>query len=242
MKKLIPVILLVLGLIVVIAVVIIKAGAGSRGSGEEANLRELTLAEKPFTSLTPKDDGHWLKMVINEVKVDGAKTLDYELLYELSDGKVQGVPGTIPLSGAKIERDLLLGSESSGKFRYDDDVEKGTLSLRFRDDKGKLIAKLSTQFHLQKDPMEVSTIDGKFKYKLDEKADKTFFVVMDTFGLPKTLDKVSAGPYGVFASSTDKFPGSHNLSGKVSIYDGSDFKTLDSEKSETIGVFVATSE
>ncbi len=222
----------------------------SRGSGDiddESNLREIPLAERPFTSLIPKDDGHWLKMLISEVKVADAKQLDYELLYKLPDGRTQGVPGTVTLNGEKIERDLLLGSESSGKFRYDEGVENGTLTLRFRNDKGKLIGKLSTDFHLQQDTTDLTSVNGQFKYKLDTKPKKVFFVTMGTLGLPKyisnDISSVTSGPYGIFASTEGKFSGevgmilgSLNL---VKQWDGTSWVDIDStNKSSNIGVFV----
>jgi len=69
--------------------------------------------------------------------VTGAASMDYELIYSTSDGGQQGVPGTVKLTGTDIDRPLLLGSESSGKYRYDAGVEQGTMTLKFRDASGK---------------------------------------------------------------------------------------------------------
>ena len=76
-------------------------------------------------------------------------------------GIQQGVPGTAKLDGGDIERKMLLGSESSGKFRYDEGVKGGTLTLRFRNSKGRLIGKLSTEFTL------TSPKKGVFEVTLD---------------------------------------------------------------------------
>jgi hypothetical protein len=135
-------------------------------------------------------------------KVQGAASIDYELLYKVTNGTTQGVPGNIPLKGeSSLERDLLLGSESSGKFRYDAGVETGTLTLRFRNDKGKLIGKVSTDFHLQNGTVTLTSVDNKFKYVLDKPASKVWFVTMQTFGpADKTNLVVEQAPYAIYSS------------------------------------------
>ena len=116
--------------------------------------------------------------------------MDYEVLYKANNGTAvttQGVPGTIPLNGATSEtRKLLLGSESNGKFRYDQGVETGTLTLRFRDGTGKLLGKVTTDFHLQTATAVLSSVDGSFKYTLTKIPTGVYFVTMQPFGTPDT--------------------------------------------------------
>src|SRR5687767_3651129 len=118
MKKFLPLILLALGAIVFIgALVVVKGNKKTTSTPTDTDdeiVAELPFAERPFTSLTPTSDGHWLYLNIGEIKVKNAATIDYELLYKTKTGTTQGVPGTIKLLGGKIEeRKLLLGSESS---------------------------------------------------------------------------------------------------------------------------------
>jgi hypothetical protein len=211
MKKYLPVIIFIIGIIFVVGIFfLIKNKKTVAEAPEEEVIPEIAFEKRPVVSLTPSKDGHWLKLTINKIEVP-AKSLDYELLYKLPDGRTQGVPGTVTISGKdQIDRDLLLGSESSGKFRYDEGVETGTLTIRFRSDKGKLLGRLSTDFHLQSATTDITSIDGKFKFTLDKKPKEGFFVVMETFGVPNVVSKtVSSGPYGLFTSLTD------SLSGKV---------------------------
>ena len=151
MKKYLPFILLGVGILVVVLVYffVIKGKSADIGEQvEDAVVAEIPQDKRPSAALIPSMDGHWLKMKIESIKLDAA-TMDYELLYKIGDGRTQGVPGTIKLAGqTSIERNLLLGSESSGKYRYDDGVEGGTLTLRFRDSKGKLLGRLSTDWKL----------------------------------------------------------------------------------------------
>lgn len=246
LKKYLPFILVAVGILLLgsFYFLFLRKG-GDEDSGEDTSaLIEVALPDRPYTSLTPKDDGHWLHLKIEKLKVP-ATSLDYELLYLLPSGEPQGVPGTIVLSGqTMIERDLLLGSESSGKFRYDEGVTNGTLTLRFRNDKGKLIAKFASDFHLQNSEKTLTSKDGKFKYTLDKNPTKTFFVTMPTIGVPGDLPSgtVSEGPHGVYSSSKAALPGVVNLSGNVQRWSGSAWQALSSGKSTDLGLFISTSE
>lgn len=240
MKKYLPLILLVIGFGVITAAFFIFRG---RNTGEEEDtsaLIEVPLESRPVATLTPSEDGYWLKLIIEKLEVDAA-TLDYELLYKLPDGRTQGVPGTIKLEGQKlIERDLLLGSESSGKFRYDEGVEKGTLTLRFRNKKGKLIAKFSTEFALLSNTKNLSSVDNKFSVKLD-KTPEAFFVVMMTFGVPgDPPGEVLAGPYGVLTSSIRAIAGTVDLGGgTIYRWTGTEWSA---SPTKATGIFILTSE
>lgn len=148
MKKYLPLILIGVGLLLLVGAFFFVKNSMNKGGEEEETVKEIPVEQRPLVSLTPSSDGHWLKLKIEKIKVAKAASMDYELLYSLADGRTQGVPGTIKLDGSDIVRDLLLGSESSGKFRYDEGVTGGTMTIRFRDVKGKLIGKLSTKFTL----------------------------------------------------------------------------------------------
>ncbi|OGM24904.1 hypothetical protein A2627_02965 [Candidatus Woesebacteria bacterium RIFCSPHIGHO2_01_FULL_39_28] len=196
MKKYLPVLLFFAGLVIVGGILFLTSRSKKQPVVQEEQpevAREIPQGEKPLTSLTPSSDGHWLKLKVDDIKVQGTESLDYEILYKVKDGRTQGVPGTIQLkSQNSLERDILLGSESSGKFKFDEGVNQGTLTLRFRNSDGKLVGKLSTDFHLQSNTKELTSVDGKFKYLLDKIPKGTFFVTMETF---------SKG-YAVFSSSS----------------------------------------
>jgi len=205
LKRFLPVILLGAGILVLVLVFIfIKGKKTTETTDDDGTLIEVAFPDRPFASLTPTVDGHYINLKIEKIKVPKAVSMDYELLYSLPDGRAQGVPGTADLKDIDVfERKLLLGSESNGKFRYDEGVEEGSLTIRFRDTKGKLLAKFSTKFHLQSDVSELASIDESFVYKFDKKPKGIYFITMETFGLPASsnVTSVSSGPYGVFSSS-----------------------------------------
>lgn len=202
-KKFLPLILLGVGILILVLVFIVIKNKKSVVVEDDSNtLAEIAFVDRPFASLTPTSDGHYINLKIDKIKLPKAVSLDYELLYSLPDGRTQGVPGTVDLKGeTTFERKLLLGSESSGKFRYDEGVEEGSLTVRLRDSKGKLLAKFSTKFHLQSNVAELTSIDQNFTYTFDKKPKGMYFVTMETFGLlDSSITSVASGPYGIFTS------------------------------------------
>lgn len=158
MKKNLPLILIGGGvLIIVLAIFVViksfKSGSTAGTETEEEVVLDLPESQWPILTLTPTTDvaipnslGHLLKLQVQKINVPGAKTMDYLLVYNTSSGGQQGVPGTIQLSGADINKDLLLGSESSGKFRFDVGVNKGSITITFRNSNGKSMGKLVSDF------------------------------------------------------------------------------------------------
>jgi hypothetical protein len=247
MKKALPIIILLVGIVVVVAVYLVfkVQGGKTKEKNEEQPSEDavpvIALENRPVVSLTPSSDGHWLKLEIKKILIDAA-TLDYELTYKVPDGRTQGVPGTVKLTTKDdISKDLLLGSESSGKFRYDEGVENGELIFRFRDTNGKLLAKFSTDFKLAAFAKEISSADGLFNITLEKTTPKSYLVIMNTIGYPgeEKLEN-STRLYGVFSSNKDNYIKSVEITDSLGItfWDGMSWKS----KYENIGngVFAAT--
>lgn len=215
-KKNLPYILLALGVVLFLGIVFFVKRANNAPNAtnqeESETVPEIPLDQTPTVGLVPKPDGHWLTLNINSIKVANAKSMDYELLWKANNNGIpstQGTSTTVQLNGqSSFTKDLLLGSESSGKFRYDVGVETGTLTLRFRDSNGKLLGKLAADFHLQSGVTELTSVDGKFKYTLNRTATGVFFVTMQTFGTPDPSSVVVASNgYAVFASDSASYTG-----------------------------------
>lgn len=238
MKKYLPIILFALGLVVLIAGFIFLKSRNTPLDEEEA-IPEIPFDQRPVVALIPSEDGHWLRLEIKKIVLDAA-SLDYELLYQLPDGRTQGVPGTVKLGTDTFERDLLLGSESSGKFRYDEGVETGTMTLRFRNEKGKLVGKLSTQFHLQQNTKLLTSVDGDFEYDLLDIPESGYFIVMSTFGINKTASyEINKGPVGVFKSVEIEVPGIVKMEGKIYDLKTGDWIEVEEGKADDVGIFVS---
>lgn len=203
MKRYLPIILFLIGLLFFGGVIAFVKSRNLAQSPEEETVAELPASQRPLTTLSPTkiaangNYGHWLTLNIKNINVPDAATVDYLLEYTIEDGRTQGVPGQVKLNGQDIQRDLLLGSESSGKFTYDKGVEKGKLTLKFRNSNGKLIGKLSTDFHLQSNTTQISSVDGSFKVTLPKIMKGVYFVTMQTFG--------GDTGYHIFASDGKKY-------------------------------------
>lgn len=248
MKKFLPVLALIF--VVIVGGVIFLLQKNNTPSPTQSPVEveetapELPFDQRPYVSLTPRSDGHWLKLTIAGVnKVPNAASVDYMLSYDVPDHPSQGVPGTVKLTGiTTIDRDLLLGSESSGKFRYDEGVSKGQITLKFRNSSKKLIGMLSTEFHLLSKTEVLNSIDNQFSYKLSKKPTKGYFVVLNTFGLIEGVKgELVSGPYGVFSSETLSNPGVVTLEGaSTQRYADGKWSTLKSGSSPDLGTFVST--
>lgn len=97
------------------------------------SLDELPLAEQPAIELTAISSCE-LKLAVSNLA--DFTVVEFELPYNTASG-VRGAIGTVSLkSGQKsMTRNILLGSESSGKRSCDKGVTGGTLNLTFRGEK-----------------------------------------------------------------------------------------------------------
>ena len=196
--------------IVVIAVLLIFVGAifllrgkrktetSSENQQNQQTTLETPLEDRPYVSLTPRADGKEFTLDITRIK--NTQTIEYELVYE-SQGLSRGVIGSVDLKNEdKVQRKLLLGSCSKDVCKYDEGVEKGTLTLRFRGSDGS--RKFTSDFRLQQGGKELSSMDEKFKL-IGKFSAGTFYLTMSTIGLPEKIEgKVIGGPYGVFTAGS----------------------------------------
>lgn len=247
MKKYLPFVFLGVAVIFVVGIIAYSKRSSTPVAYddvvEEETAPEIPFDQRPVASLTPKADGHWLSLKLTGInRLAAATTVEYEVLYEAGDGRQQGSSGKTQISGkTSYDSDILLGSESSGKFRYDAGVEKGTLTIKYRDAKGKLAGKLMTDFHFQTGTDILTSVDNKFTYKLDKVSKKGFFLTMNTFGVPQGLDGLANGPIGLFSSETVKLPGTVTMEGsKVWLWNEASWSPTASNKAPNIGIFAST--
>ena len=202
MKKILPIILIVVSVLGLLIFLIVRnKSKGKEITVEEpkTTLIETPLGERPFVALIPGSDGKRLNLQIGNIL--HAQTIEYELTY-LSRGLSRGVIGTInPKGESDFERELLLGSCSKNTCVYDEGVESGLLTLRFRD--GQEIRKFSSNFTLTLGGQKLASADGKFS--IEKKFNpKAYYLVMPTIGLPANITSGEAvsDSYGVFSSDT----------------------------------------
>ncbi|MCJ7828042.1 hypothetical protein MUP65_02780 [Patescibacteria group bacterium] len=157
---------------------------------------EVEVKDAPFISLIPSADAHWLTVGIERIR--DAETVEYELAYETADGVTQGAiggPYPVPEDG-KYEKRILLGTESSGHYRYHEGVVGGSLTVRLG---GGIGARRFTADFILTNEEPLSSSDGVFV--IETAKFDGWVVVMPTFGLPDEAE-VSGQPYGVFSAGS----------------------------------------
>ncbi len=202
-----------LTIILVVVAVLALLGGGFwylRGKGQggsatptptpEGKLIETPLEERPYVTLTPSQDGHWLTLEITRIR--HGDSVEYELVYDTASGVTQGSTNAVDLEGeTSYTKKILLGTESRGHYRYDEGVTEGTLTLRFRSDEG--VRKFIIEFHLQQGESELTSIDNDLSLS-GKLATSDFYLTMPTVGLPDEVEgKVIGGPYGFFTSGQE---------------------------------------
>ena len=208
----------------------------------EVNLIEL--AKRPYVTLTPRADGHEVSMTIDGLKLKETN-LEYEMEYQAGN-MLQGAGGRIDFNEEKppVSKNLLFGSCSKGKCKYDDDVFSGSLTLYFS---GKEDYGLKGDFTIsQMKAAEgiFSSRDVKASLDVGEKGldDDVFVVVLYTMGLPGDVKgEVLAGPYGFFTAQKQiikkaklTFKTSQEGDLKILGWDGSDWQEYETVSADGV--------
>lgn len=172
-------------------------------------LVEIPVTERPIVALTPREDGRMLFLKLTEVP-STIESIEYELIYSAKDASIEiekGLGDTIRDISSTIERKLLLGTESCTngcKYKYDEGVSGGTLSLKFINKNG-----------------QISTYESPFTLRstADFKKDKALKLSTDSFEVPLpakltgnnfyTLIKQYRGGYSVFSSGPSSLSGDY---------------------------------
>jgi len=247
MRRYLPLILFVVGAFIFLGAFILIRGRKSSFSppSDKSSLIDVPVSKRPFVSLVPRPDGHYVDMRIEKLMIPEAKTLDYEFFYYTKESSQPlGVQGSKKIEGVNsVEEEFLFGSVSSGTPRFDEGVERGVLTLRFRNGEGDLISSFETEFNLLTGTSLLASVDNTFKYQ-HFKESKDFFVVMNTIGYPgEDSYEIKEGPYGVFSSSDKVFPGKVDLGeGKIYFWNGKEWKLLENDNSENIGIFFTSNQ
>ena len=167
--------------------------------------KELVLSdsEKPIVSLIPRTDGHELKLKIDNIP-SNISQIEYELIYSASDNGLvmeKGVGDTVKISSKSVEKDLLLGTASCTngcKYKYDEGVNGGTLSLTFYTSDNQTTT-FETQFSL-KTSADIKKDGGlslpveNFSIKATTSTKSDYFVAIKNF----------PSYYSVFSNGTGK--------------------------------------
>lgn len=169
-------------------------------------INQKPVKERPYATLNPTDDGHSIDLTIYDSA--GAHLVEYELEYQ-AGSMLQGAFGRIDFSteSLPVTKNLLFGSCSKGKCKYDEGVSGGSLTLRYEGtDSFAVKGEFSYQNMTERQGVFASR-DSKVSLDVGPKGlpANTYLVVANTLGLPGEVEgEIVAGPYGFFTPDAEK--------------------------------------
>ncbi|MFA5749659.1 MAG: hypothetical protein WC895_00345 [Candidatus Shapirobacteria bacterium] len=186
---------IVLIIITIVIVIINKNKTNTKKTSNnfvDNTQRELILTdnEKPIISLIPREDGHELKLKIDNIS-SIITQIEYELIYSAQDNGLEmekGVGDTVKITSKNIEKDLLLGTSSCTngcKYKYDEGITSGTLSLSFSTDDNQSVTYesqfiLKTSSDIKKDGGLSLTLEN-FEIKASTTTKNDYFILIKNF-------------------------------------------------------------
>jgi len=103
-----------LGVVAVVVLVLGTALVITRNRGPQTPIEEdapeLPLELRPFSTLVPTEDGHYLNLEVVDINVPGTSMVEFLLLYKTAEGSEQGTSGRAKLKDGKgkLKNQILL--------------------------------------------------------------------------------------------------------------------------------------
>ena len=178
---------------------------------------EESIGERPYVSLVPTADGHWVNLEIKNF-AKGVRSFEYDLIYfaDFEGSKIErgvttgGVP--VELSGSDFSKKILFGSASCTtgvcKYKYDENVTEGSLILNINLDKE--VDHYETTYRIQKGSEGkegLTTGDGAFSFVSSNLKTKNLYLTISSVGVPVMLPVElvpKSVPYAIFPTITEK--------------------------------------
>lgn len=172
-------------------------------------INQLALEKRPYIIIEPKsktkpqDLGHWITITID--KADDYQTVEYDVEYQTGN-LIQGFMHRIDFSkeSLPVSKEGFFGSESKGKYKYDEEVKGGSTLFKFFKDSINYDA-LKTYFNLQNKAEQdgvFTSNDGKATLEVGPRdlSSGDYLVIASTLGLPAEVEaRVISEPYGFYS-------------------------------------------
>lgn len=224
MKKILPILLIIIVIAVAVGLFIFGKNLLKKPTTEERakasskpkieNVNQLPLEQRPFIVIEPKsttrpqDLGSWITITID--KASNYQGVEYEVEYQAGN-LIQGFMHKIDFTKEKLptSKEGFFGSESKGKYKYDENVSGGSILYKFFKDETNYDA-LKTYFNIQNMANQKGVFnskDGKASLEIGatDLTSGDYVVISSTMGLPAVVTgKVISEPYSFFATKTGK--------------------------------------
>ena len=210
-KKLIPVIIGVVVLLLVGGALAAKTFLGKNQETEEAPqvkkkvtlpVNVISLSERPLVSIEPQTDGRNIVIGVSEVRKQATEA-EYELEYQ-AGSLLQGAANVFSLDDVPTTQKILLGSCSAGgACTYHEDVKGGTILMTFTGGSDPYALKSDWKYIDNKaKESEISSRDAKFQLTSEDITTNRFMIVFNAFGVPDGLTGTPvSSPYSLTSSS-----------------------------------------
>jgi hypothetical protein len=219
MKKILPILLVVIIIAIVVGGFVFGRGLLQKNKSSETtnpalskpkveNVNQLPLEKRPYIVVEPKsetrpqDYGHWITVTID--KASAYQSVEYDVEYQAGN-LIQGFMHRIDFTKESLPaaKEGFFGSESKGKYKYDENVKSGSILFKFFKD-SKTYDALKAYFNLQNMAEQKGVFtsnDGKATLEVGttDLDSGDYLVITSTLGLPAPVTgKVLSEPYGFY--------------------------------------------
>lgn len=170
----------------------------------EEPLNVIPVEERPVVQISPVADGRNIQIIIKAVK-KVADSVEFELEYQAGT-LLQGIFGAIDLSSIPSQVTELMGSCSAGgKCSYHEDVQGGSLLLRFSGSENYTLKQDWKYVDNSAGETAFSSKDAKFQIESQDLANQKYLVIYNSPGYPEGLTGTPiSDPYSFAVASTLK--------------------------------------
>lgn len=197
-------------------------------TGTKLLVNELALADRPFTVLVPHVTNKLFTFVTINANKAKAATLDLE--YQSGD-LLKGARATLetPIISPYMKAIILGSCSTGGKCSFDKDLKSGTLKFKLNFDDKKITHVLKGDFAFVNGQNNLP--DGKVIFTPSKATIKDNLILLNSFGLPKAIDKeIVLYPIVISSVSNKNVAGTLTISQtgvtSAAIYDGQNYLPL----------------
>lgn len=242
-KKKLLIILPIVILIIIGALFLFNKNKSSEEVAESTSTKKkiqspvnvISVAERPYLRLEPSADGHYITIIIEEVKKP-ASELDYEMEYQ-TGSMLQGFGGLIKLDKLPTSEKKLFGSQSAGgAITYHEDIKGGNLLAQFTGTENYAVKSAWRYFTNSDKATTFSSQDTKFSISNQGLSKYSYVLIYNSPGYPGEIEgELLSDPYTIAAEKSLKVLSSNfeisirsSEDGQIMGYDGSKWQKMDS--------------
>lgn len=242
-KKKLLIILPIILIVIIGTIFLLNKNKGTEKVAEPTSTKKkiqspvnvIAVAERPYMRLEPSADGHYITIIIEEIK-KSATELDYEMEYQ-TGSMLQGFGGLIKLDKVPVSEKKLFGSQSAGgAITYHEDIKGGNLLAQFAGTENYAVKSAWRYFTNSDKATTFSSQDTKFSITNQSLNKYSYIVIYNSPGYPGEVEgELLSDPYVIAAEKSLKLLSSNfeisirsSEDGKIMGYDGSKWQEMNS--------------